>query len=195
AKHEAPAPATPAKAPESPDAWGSPPPPEDWDAPPPPDERDAPPPENWSAPAPRSVSPVPETPPAVESPPLVEKAPVADTPPLREGAASGGWDAILSALEGALSYGIYMILADADRTSGVLSGGTLTIYTEPGFTMNSINRPEILTQIAQAAGKAVGSSVRVKVAARSELPGQPAAEVKQPEGLDKLGKFDIVSFK
>lgn len=203
AKSEAPAPVTPAKAPEAPDNWDSPPPPEDWDVPPLPDERDAPPPEDWSTPPPRSVSPVVKTPPVVEMAPTANTRPAppepdnsADTPPLSEGTASGGWDAILPALEGAVSYGIYMILADADRTSGVLSGGTLTIYTEPGFTMNSINRPEILTQIAQAAGKAVGSAVRVKVAERSELPGQSAAEeTKQPQGLDKLGKFDIVSFK
>lgn len=186
----------PVKATKAPGNWDSPPPPEDWEAPPPPDERDAPPPEPWSAPPSRSTSPAVEKAPAADarpSPPVPDTG--ADMPPVSESAASGGWDAILPALEGAVSYGIYMILADADRTSGVLSGGTLTVYTEPGFTMNSINRPEILTQIAQAAGKAVGSAVRVKVAARPEPPRQQAEEAKQSQGLDKLGKFDIVSFK
>ena len=87
------------------------------------------------------------------------------------------------------------MLSDSTQTVGLMDSDTLTLYIEPGFTMNNINRPDILSRIAQAAGGALGRSVQVRVTARSEMPSQAKADGTTQEGLDNLGKFDIVSFK
>ena len=159
------------------------------------------------APDDRDAPPEPDYPPfEFDSPPPQPAAPTSDmqtAPPTTRGSqpfspsadSSGEWSAVLPALKGAVSIGIYAMLSDPAQTAGLLDGDTLTLYAESGFTMNNINRPDILSRIAQAAGSALGRSVQVKVAARSEMPVQPSSGAGVQDGLDNLGKFDIVSFK
>lgn len=127
--------------------------------------------------------------------PPADVSPSGETPPALENSGSVGWDEIVQELKSAVSIGIFAMLSDPAQTAALLDGNTLTLYTEPGFTMNNINRPEVLARITQTAGGVLGHDVQVKVSPRDEMPAQTSAERKPQDGLDRLGKFDIVSFK
>lgn len=169
----------------------------------PPDDRDAPPeaedypPFDCDPPPPPCTAPFTGTAQAPDScitdfPPA---SPAVFSPSATSSESISEWSEILPALKGAVSIGIYAMLSDSTQTVGLIDSDTLTLYIEPGFTMNNINRPDILSRIAQAAGGALGRSVQVRVTARSEMPSQATADGTTQEGLDNLGKFDIVSFK
>ena len=169
-----------------------------------PDDRDAPPPTEYSPPFDVALSPPHQPSGSAGAPERTENKGLAvssneghhdEVSAAHGSSGSVQWNTVLPALRSAVSMGIFAMLSDPEQTAALLDGGTLTLYTEPGFTMNNLNRPDVLSRISNAAGGVLGHSVQVKVASRAEMPSQPAAESKPQDGLDKLGEFDIVSFK
>ena len=121
---------------------GSPP----WDdtMPPTPDDSDAPPMEGTpDIPAPAASAPKP-TP---------KKGPVN----------TGEWPKLVTAMRGAVKMPAYSFLKKADSTVGIREGNVLTIYCIEEFVYDIINKPEVLTAIADVASAQAGIAVEVKL--------------------------------
>ena len=117
-----------------------------WDdtMPPPPDDSDAPPMEGTpDIPAPAASAPKPAPP----------KKPVN----------TGEWPKLVTAMRGAVKMPAYSFLKKADSTVGIREGSILTIYCIEEFVYDIINKPEVLTAIADVASAQAGTAVEVKL--------------------------------
>ena len=111
-------------------------------------------------------------------------------------AADDLWSGILGAIKGRLPPGICSILTDSSRSCGSVSGSDLTVYVQPGFPMNNIDRPDVISKIAAAAAEVAGKQIHVSVKEFSEQPpAHPEKSDTQKSNIDDLKKFDIVLFK
>ena len=117
-----------------------------WDdtMPPPPDDNDAPPMEGApDIPAPAASAPKPAS----------KKGPVN----------TGEWPKLVTAMRGAVKMPAYSFLKKADSTVGIREGNILTIYCIEEFVYDIINKPEVLTAIADVASAQAGTAVEVKL--------------------------------
>ena len=117
-----------------------------WDdtMPPPPDDSDAPPMEGApDIPAPAASAPKPAS----------KKGPVN----------TGEWPKLVTAMRGAVKMPAYSFLKKADSTVGIREGNVLTIYCIEEFVYDIINKPEVLTAIADVASAQAGTAVEVKL--------------------------------
>ena len=117
-----------------------------WDdtMPPPPDDSDAPPMEGTpDIPAPAASTPKPAP----------KKGPVN----------TGEWPKLVTAMRGAVKMPAYSFLKKADSTVGIREGNVLTIYCIEEFVYDIINKPEVLTAIADVASAQAGIAVEVKL--------------------------------
>ncbi|MCL1829311.1 MAG: DNA polymerase III subunit gamma/tau [Oscillospiraceae bacterium] len=124
----------------------------------------------------------------LSSPEKSEEEPIEES---RELAAdtSDAWQAIVKELDGKLPFGIYNLLSDSSQITGTLDGEALSIAAAPGFALNMLNMPDILSQLEKAASVTVGKSVRIRF-----IESTPA-EFTGTKSLDELSRFEIVTFK
>ena len=135
-----------------------------------------------------------------ESPPPMDAPPQTDVSPETASAAPGGWEEILAGLRSKLPVGIFAMLSDPAKTGASLSGEELTLRVEPGFAMNNISRPDVVSRIADAARELWGREIAVRVTEMGRDTGAPGTDVPpaalpRTDKLDELKKFGIVKFK
>ena len=139
------------------------------------------------APAP---TPAPELEPAPEPEPEPTPPPAPPAAPPPDGAAF--WAKVLERTTGVFPIGIAAILTDPHQVRGALEGDMLTLYVQPGFALNQLDRPDVAAKLAPIASEAAGRPVRVRVKdAAADTGAERGAESK----LDALAKFPIVKFK
>ena len=143
------------------------------------------------APAPtQTPAPEPEPTPAPEPEP--ESAPPAAPSP--DGAAF--WTKVLERAAGAFPIGIAAILTDPAQVRGVLEGDALTLYVQPGFALNQLDRPDVAAKLAPIASEIAGRPVRVRAKdAAADTGAGRGADTGAESKLDALAKFPIVQFK
>ena len=66
-------------------------------------------------------------------------------------------------MRGAVKMPAYSFLKKADSTVGIREGNVLTIYCIEEFVYDIINKPEVLTAIADVASAQAGIAVEVKL--------------------------------
>ena len=86
--------------------------------------------------------------------------------------------------------GEYTFLANPAMVQGRAENGMLTLYTDSDFTRTMINKPGILSVVAQAASARLGGQMRVTVTV-GQAPPVSAAPAAAP-AHDKLD--DLLAF-
>ena len=136
-----------------------------------------------------------ERPPLPEEPgervnPAAQEAPAA-----RQTAPAGDfWPELAASLKGRIPMGEYTFLANPAMVQGRAEGNMLTLYAESDFTRSMINKPGILSVVAQAASARLGGQMRVTVTVGQAPPAAsaPAAPAADPPAHDKLD--DLLAF-
>ncbi len=84
---------------------------------------------------------------------------------------------------GAVKMPAYSFLKKADSTVGIREGNVLTIYCIEEFVYDIINKPEVLTAIADVASAQAGTAVEVKLhkgGRRDRLREAPEPKPRRP---------------
>ncbi|WP_294517036.1 DNA polymerase III subunit gamma/tau [uncultured Pseudoflavonifractor sp.] len=122
-------------------------------------------------------------------PTAVQTAPAAQSAP-------GGefWPELVASLKGRIPMGEYTFLSNPAMVQGRAEGSMLTLYAESDFTRSMINKPGILSVVAQAASARLGGQMRVTVTVGQAPPvsAAPAAPAADPPAHDKLD--DLLAF-
>ena len=142
-----------------------------WDEtmPPPPGEEDAPP-----------LEPEPQMPQRAVSSEGQHPTPRQSAQPqaAAEPAPAGEWPKLVAALHDVVRMPAYMFLKHPTDTVGIRQGNLLTIYFKEEFAYDQVNKPEILSAIAQTASAQVGAPVQVEL--RKGLPDQQKSGLQAP---------------
>ena len=138
-------------------------------------------PPHQAAPAPQQGAPAQQTPAQTPSP--AHTAPAGDF-----------WPELAASLKGRIPMGEYTFLANPAMVQGRMENGMLTLYAESDFTRSMINKPGILSVVAQAATARLGYQMRVTVTVGqappvSTAPAAPAADTPAHDKLDDLLAF------
>ena len=104
------------------------------------------------------------------------------------------WPELATSLKGRIPMGEYTFLANPSMVQGRAEGNMLTLYAESDFTRSMINKPGILSVVAQAASARLGGQMRVTVTVGQAPPvgTAPAAPAADPPAHDKLD--DLLTF-
>ena len=104
------------------------------------------------------------------------------------------WPELATSLKGRIPMGEYTFLANPSMVQGRAEGNMLTLYAESDFTRSMINKPGILSVVAQAASARLGGQMRVTVTVGQAPPAgaAPAAPAADPPAHDKLD--DLLTF-
>ena len=131
-----------------------------------------------AAPAPQQSAPARQTPAQTPSP--AHTAPAGDF-----------WPELAASLKGRIPMGEYTFLANPAMVQGRVENGMLTLYAESDFTRSMINKPGILSVVAQAASARLGYQMRVTVTVGQAPPVStaPAADAPTHDKLDDLLAF------
>ena len=120
---------------------------------------------------------------------LAQNAPAAQAAP-----AGDFWPELVASLKGRIPMGEYTFLANPAMVQGRAENGMLTLYTDSDFTRTMINKPGILSVVAQTASARLGGQMRVTVTVGqappvSAVPAAPAAAAPAHDKLDDLLAF------
>lgn len=121
--------------------------------------------------------------------------PAQEAPAARQTAPAGDfWPELAASLKGRIPMGEYTFLANPAMVQGRAEGNMLTLYAESDFTRSMINKPGILSAVAQAASARLGGQMRVAVTVGQAPPAgaAPAAPAADPPAHDKLD--DLLAF-
>ena len=121
--------------------------------------------------------------------------PAQEAPAARQTAPAGDfWPELAASLKGRIPMGEYTFLANPAMVQGRAEGNMLTLYAESDFTRSMINKPGILSVVAQAASARLGGQMRVTVTVGQAPPAAsaPAAPAADPPAHDKLD--DLLAF-
>ena len=121
--------------------------------------------------------------------------PAQEAPAARQTAPAGDfWPELAASLKGRIPMGEYTFLANPAMVQGRAEGNMLTLYAESDFTRSMINKPGILSVVAQAASARLGGQMRVTVTVGQAPPAAsaPAAPAADPPAHDKLA--DLLAF-
>ena len=121
--------------------------------------------------------------------------PAQEAPAARQTAPAGDfWPELAASLKGRIPMGEYTFLANPAMVQGRAEGNMLTLYAESDFTRSMINKPGILSVVAQAASAWLGGQMRVAVTVGQAPPAgaAPAAPAADPPAHDKLD--DLLAF-
>lgn len=121
--------------------------------------------------------------------------PAQEAPAARQTAPAGDfWPELAASLKGRIPMGEYTFLANSAMVQGRAEGNMLTLYAESDFTRSMINKPGILSVVAQAASARLGGQMRVTVTVGQAPPAAsaPAAPAADPPAHDKLD--DLLAF-
>ena len=146
------------------------------------------------------VNPAAEVEPAAPAVQLRQSAPARpgpaqEAPAARQTAPAGDfWPELAASLKGRIPMGEYTFLANPAMVQGRAEGNMLTLYAESDFTRSMINKPGILSVVAQAASARLGGQMRVAVTVGQAPPtaSAPAAPAADPPAHDKLD--DLLAF-
>ena len=146
------------------------------------------------------VNPAAEVEPAAPAVQLRQSAPARpgpaqEAPAARQTAPAGDfWPELAASLKGRIPMGEYTFLANPAMVQGRAEGNMLTLYAESDFTRSMINKPGILSVVAQAASARLGGQMRVTVTVGQAPPAAsaPAAPAADPPAHDKLD--DLLAF-
>lgn len=142
-------------------------------------ERESPPWEEERPPLPAEPekSREPEQSPARKEPEAPVSAPEADF-----------WPALAASLKGRIPMGEYTFLSNSAMVQGREEGGLLTLYADSEFTRTMVNKPGILSAVAQAGSAQLGREMRVtvKVGQAPSAPPRPARSAAPGGEEDKL---------
>ena len=124
-----------------------------------------------------------------DAPPLENEMPVADDTPI------GFWMDVAAAVRQELRPPVTGFFAPTPNApvQGVLRGSELIIQCQNAFTLEMVNKPEILALVERKASAKLGRPVRVKAADRNDV----GSKSKQMEQLLSFGRAhgDIVKIK
>ncbi len=121
--------------------------------------------------------------------------PAQEAPAARQTAPAGDfWPELAASLKGRIPMGEYTFLANPAMVQGRAEGNMLTLYAESDFTRSMINKPGILSAVAQAASARLGGQMRVAVTVGQAPPAAsaPVAPAADPPAHDKLD--DLLAF-
>ena len=121
--------------------------------------------------------------------------PAQEAPAARQTAPAGDfWPELAASLKGRIPMGEYTFLANPAMVQGRAERNMLTLYAESDFTRSMINKPGILSVVAQAASARLGGQMRVTVTVGQAPPAAsaPAAPAADPPAHDKLD--DLLAF-
>ena len=121
--------------------------------------------------------------------------PAQEAPAARQTAPAGDfWPELAASLKGRIPMGEYTFLANPAMVQGRAEGNMLTLYAESDFTRSMINKPGILSAVAQAAFARLGGQMRVAVTVGQAPPAAsaPAVPAADPPAHDKLD--DLLAF-
>ena len=146
------------------------------------------------------VNPAAEVEPAAPAVQLRQSAPARpgpaqEAPAARQTAPAGDfWPELAASLKGRIPMGEYTFLANPAMVQGRAEGNMLTLYAESDFTRSMINKPGILSVVAQAASARLGGQMRVTVTVGQAPPAAsaPVAPAADPPAHDKLD--DLLAF-
>ena len=146
------------------------------------------------------VNPAAEVEPAAPAVQLRQSAPARpgpaqEAPAARQTAPAGDfWPELAASLKGRIPMGEYTFLANPAMVQGRAEGNMLTLYAESDFTRSMINKPGILSAVAQAASARLGGQMRVAVTVGQAPPAAsaPVAPAADPPAHDKLD--DLLAF-
>ena len=127
--------------------------------------------------------------------PAPQQGAPAQTPsPAHTAPAGDFWPELAASLKGRIPMGEYTFLANPAMVQGRVENGMLTLYAESDFTRSMINKPGILSVVAQAATARLGYQMRVTVTVGQAPPVStaPAAPVADAPAHDKLD--DLLAF-
>ncbi|WP_294549845.1 DNA polymerase III subunit gamma/tau [uncultured Pseudoflavonifractor sp.] len=117
---------------------------------------------------------------------------VQEAPAVHQAAPTGDfWPELAASLKGRIPMGEYTFLANPSMVQGRAEGNMLTLYAESDFTRSMINKPGILSVVAQAASARLGCQMRVTVTVGQAPPLSPAPAQSAPDH-DKLD--DLLAF-
>ncbi len=138
--------------------------------------------EEDEAPPPWEETPPPPVDGEAELPPEPPEAPPVVVPPAQSRSGDRDfWPALVPGLKPLLSPAVWPFVSNPAMTGGVLTGDTLTLEAKVGVTATMIDKPEVLSVIAQAAEARLGRGVTVTV----ETPAPTAAKI---DDLLAMGK-------
>ena len=151
----------------------------------------------YSAPAPGSSGPSqPEEPPARPQPGRQPRQPapqpVSPARPVQQsaGGASGGafWQSLLPVLKTRMKPWAYMPYSDKAAVAGRLENDSVVVYAADAFTYKTVNKPELLRIVAQAASERLGRPVQA-VARKGTAPPEAAEPAPGASGPAKQDPF------
>ncbi|MCD7945027.1 MAG: DNA polymerase III subunit gamma/tau [Clostridiales bacterium] len=162
------------------------------EAPPPPVQPAAPTPEPDDLP-PWETEPTPPPEQVRQAPPPIKRAPPARFAPAkgpapRQGGDDGFWSGLLPLLRTRLKPWVYMPLTDSSAVSARLENDTLAVYAADQFAYQTVNKPDLLRTIGEAASQKAGRSIQA-VAKRGTPPAQTDSPVKPASGGTKTDPF------
>ena len=102
------------------------------------------------------------------------------------------WPTFVAGLKGRVSPSVLPYLNNSAKVTGQLTGSLLTLYTDSEFTRSMLNKPTILTPMAQALGAMLGTAANVNVVAGKppvQTTASPTAPQPQRDALDDLLAF------
>ena len=141
----------------------------------------------------RAPSPAPQRRPDPERSPAPAPSP----------ASGKEWNAVLSALKDRLSVADFVFIGNPDMVAGRVAGDTVTLWADTDFTKSLISTPELLRQVEEIAGRALGRAVHAGVKVGSPPPESASAAPSAPPSppasdgfedlLDELSGLDNVT--
>lgn len=151
---------------------------------------------------PEEAGSLPDEPPAQRQAPAAQAAPQpsapqhrqaqppaaqAATPPAGTGSGDGGafWSGLLPMLRVRMKPWAYMPYSDRSMVAGRLENDSVVVYAADVFTYKTVNKPELLRIVAQAASERLGR--QVQAVAKQGVP-PPAQQVDVPQTA--AGKAD-----
>ena len=158
-----------------------------WDLPPLPEE-----PEEVRRPQEMEPEEPPARPQPVRQPRQPAPQPVSPARPVQQsaGGASGGafWQSLLPVLKTRMKPWAYMPYSDKAAVAGRLENDSVVVYAADAFTYKTVNKPELLRIVAQAASERLGRPVQA-VARKGTAPPEAAEPAPGASGPAKQDPF------
>ncbi|MCD8384428.1 MAG: hypothetical protein LUC39_05655, partial [Clostridiales bacterium] len=104
------------------------------------------------------------------------------------GSDDGFWAGLLPLLRTRLKPWAYMPLTDSSTVSARLENDTLAVYATDQFVYQTVNKPDLLRTIGEAASQKAGRPIQA-VAKRGAPPAQTASPAKASPGGTKPDLF------
>lgn len=150
------------------------PPPWDEELPPLPEEPPLEPEYVFDEPAP-APAPAPVRNPEPPAPRVAAPAPAPAVSAAAAGEDRAFWPSFAAGLRGKVPPSVTPYLNNPAKVTGVWKNGTLTLWTDTEFTRSMLNKPAVLTGLAQAAAATFGGQPNVSV-----VTGKPPAQEASP---------------